>query len=68
MRTAPHVHMETSFAYQRQGIVSDCYHLKIAIDSYNENWNKSGKPIQGYFDFRDDLTELEIGANHRNAA
>jgi len=68
MRTAPHVHMETSFAHQRQGIVSDCYHLKLAIDSYNENWNKSGKPIQGYFDFRDDLVELEIGANQRSAA
>ncbi len=68
MRTATHLHMETSFAHQRQQIVSDCYHLKIAIDSYNENWNKTGKPIQGCFDFRDDLAELEIDTNRRSAA
>jgi hypothetical protein len=69
-RTANHAHMETSFAHQRQQIVGNCYHLKLAIDSYNENWNKSGKPIQGYFDFRDDLIELELEAatNHQSAA
>ena len=70
MRTAKHAHMETSFAHQRQQIVGNCYHLKLTIDSYNENWNTSGKPIQGYFDFRDDIIELELGSatNQRSAA
>jgi len=70
MRTATHVHMETSFAHQRQQIIGNCYHLKLAIDSFNENWNKTGRPIQGYFDFRDDLAELEleIDTNRRSAA
>jgi hypothetical protein len=68
MRTAPHVHMEISFAHTRQQVVSQCHQLKLAIDSYNENWNKTGKPIQGYFDFRDDLIELEMGAKQPRAA
>jgi hypothetical protein len=70
MRTAKHEHMETSFAHQRQQIVGNCYHLKSAIDSYNENWNKSGRPIQGYFDFTDDLAELKLenNSNQRSAA
>jgi hypothetical protein len=67
MRTAPHVHMEISFAHMRQQVVSRCHQLKLAIDSYNQNWNKTGKPIQGYFDFRDDLIELEMGAKPRAA-
>jgi hypothetical protein len=70
MRTATHEHMEISFAHQRQQIVGNCYHLKSAIDSYNENWNKSGRPIQGCFDFIDDLAELELQnkTNRRSAA
>lgn len=68
MRTASHLHMETSFAHQRQQIVANCHHLKMAIESYNENWNKSGRPIQGCFDFRDDLAELEIEAKQPHAA
>ena len=68
MRTAKHVHMETSFAHTRQQIVSQCHQLKTAIDSYNQNWNTSGKPIQGCFDFRDDLSELEMQANQSRAA
>jgi hypothetical protein len=68
MRTATHEHMETSFAHQRQQIVNDCYHLKITIDSYNENWNKTGRPVQGCFDFRNDLIELGIGTNQQRAA
>jgi hypothetical protein len=59
MRSATHLHMRTSFAYKRQLIVSDCWQLKLEIDSYNENFNKE-KPVQTTFDFTDDLTELEI--------
>jgi len=61
MRTAGHRHMQMAFAYKRQLIVSDCRQLKLEIDSYNENYNKE-KPIQGFFDFTDDLAELEIQA------
>jgi len=61
MRSATHLHMQTSFAYKRQLIVSDCWQLKLEIDSYNENFNKA-KPIQSIFDFSDDLAELEIQA------
>jgi hypothetical protein len=61
MRSASPKHMETSFAYKRQLIVSDCWQLKLEIDSYNENYNK-GALIQGVFDFTDDMAELEIQA------
>ena len=42
----------------------DCRQLKLDLDSYNQNFN-SGKPIQGVFDFTDDLTELELGAKRK---
>jgi DNA-binding transcriptional regulator PaaX len=61
MRSATHLHMQTAFAYKRQLIVSDCWQLKMEIDSYNENYNKA-EPIQSVFDFIDDLAELEIQA------
>jgi len=61
MRSARPEHMQTSFAYKRQLIVSDCWQLKLEIDSYNENYNK-GKLVQTVFDFNDDLAELEIEA------
>ena len=61
MRSARPEHMHTSFAYKRQLIVSDCWQLKLEIDSYNENYNK-GKLVQTVFDFNDDLAELEIQA------
>jgi hypothetical protein len=69
MRSASHEHIRTSFAYKRQLIVSDCRQLKLEIDSYNENYN-TGRPIQGIFDFTDDMTELEIQskANRAHAA
>lgn len=59
MRSASHGHMEMAFAYKRQLIVSDCWQLKLEIDSYNENYN-NGRPIQGVFNFTDDMSELEI--------
>lgn len=66
MRTAEPVHMETSFAHTRQQIASSCYQLKTAIDSYNENWNKTDRPVQGHFDFRDDIEEMEIEARTKS--
>jgi len=63
MRTATHTHMEISFAHRRQEIVGDCRQLKVDIDSYNENYcPRDSRPIQGVFDFTDDLTELELEA------
>jgi hypothetical protein len=68
IREAKHEHMEMAFAYKRQLIVSDCRQLKLEIDSYNQNYN-SGRPIQGIFDFTNDLIEAEIQINEsRNAA
>jgi hypothetical protein len=69
LRTAEHTHMEMAFAHRRQQVVADCRQLKLDIESYNQNYNKTDRPIQGYFDFTDDLTELELGAGgHRHAA
>jgi hypothetical protein len=67
MRSASHKHMRTSFASKRQLIVSDCWQLKIEIDSYNENFNKE-KPVQTVFDFTDDLAELEIQSKQARQA
>jgi hypothetical protein len=69
LRTADHTHMEMAFAQRRQQVVGDCRQLKVDIDSYNQNYNKTDQPIQGYFDFTDDLAELELEAgNHSKAA
>jgi len=68
MRTADPIHVETSFAHARTQIANTCFQLKTAIDSYNENWNKTGRPVQGYFDFTDDMTEMEIEARQHRAA
>lgn len=60
MRTATHNHMEMAFSHRRQQIVGDCRQLKTDIDSYNDNYRPSEeRPIQGVFDFTDDLLELE---------
>lgn len=68
MRSAAREHMEASFAYKRQLIFSDCRQLKLEIDSYNENFN-TGRPIQGKFDFTNDLLEDEQDTgDSRNAA
>jgi hypothetical protein len=69
LRTADYAHMETAFAHRRQQVVGDCRQLKVDIDSYNENYNRTDRPIQGCFDFTDDLAELELEAgNHPKAA
>ena len=68
MRSATREHMETAFAYKRQLIFSDCRQLKLEIDSYNQNFN-TGRPIQGKFDFTNDLIEDEQDTgDSRNAA
>ena len=58
--------MELAFANRRQQIVMDCRQLKLDLDSYNQNFN-TGKPIQGVFDFTDDLYELELGEKDKSA-
>jgi hypothetical protein len=78
MRTAEPLHMASSFTNQRNQMVNICHQLKQSIDSYNENWNKTGRPYQGKFDFTNDLAELELEerskaeakarANRKNAA
>jgi len=60
MRTASHKHMHMAFQNRRQQIVQDCYKLKLDADSYNENYNQTGKAIQMVFDFAPDLAELEV--------
>ncbi len=51
--------MQTAFQQRRQQIVGDCRQLKTDVDSYNENANPDTS-IQMVFDFRQDLTELEV--------
>lgn len=58
MRTMPREHMALSFQQRRRSIVSDCIHLKIDLDSYNDNLNP-GKVIQMEFNFAQDLIEAE---------
>lgn len=59
IRTAEPRHMQTAFQQRRQQIVGDCRQLKTDVDSYNENANPDTS-IQMVFDFRQDLTELEV--------
>ncbi len=59
LRTAPREHMEIAFAQRRQQVVADCAQLKRDVDSYNDNFNKKGEPVQMVFDFTMDLAELE---------
>jgi len=55
-----------AFAHRRQQIVGDCRQLKMDIDSYNENYRANDeRPIQGVFDFTDDLVELELRSKRR---
>jgi len=55
----PREKMQVSFQQRRHQVLGDCRQLKTDIDSYNENYNTSGIPIQMSFDFTDDLAELE---------
>ncbi len=57
--TASRGHMQASVQQRRQGIVSDCYRLKMDVDSFNE-FRSPNDPIAIFFDFTEDLEELEI--------
>jgi len=59
IRSASREHMEVSFQQRRKGIVSDCFQLKMDVDSYNEN-RSPGRPIQLELDFAMDVAEREI--------
>jgi len=58
MRNATPDHMKGAFRLRRQQIVGDCRQLKTDVDSYNQNFS-SAEAIQIYFDFTEDLEELE---------
>lgn len=57
---ATHDFMVVSFQQTRRRIVDDCVRLKTDIDSYNENENMNGEPIQTSFNFTRDVEEKEI--------
>ncbi len=50
--------MEAAFKLRRLQVLGDCKHLKIDVDSFNDN-NRFGARIQMEFDFTRDLEELE---------
>lgn len=60
MRTASPEHIRVGFQQRREQILGECKHLKMAVDSYNDNLN-NGEPLQMIFDFTADLMELEAG-------
>jgi hypothetical protein len=59
MGKASRSHMEKSFSQRREAIVSDCYHLKIDVDAYNDA-NPGEEAIQLELDFTDDVAEREV--------
>jgi hypothetical protein len=59
MRDRQRDFMETSLQHRRGLILRDCRHLKIDLDSFNENYN-DGNPVQMSFDFTLDVQELEL--------
>jgi hypothetical protein len=61
LRTAPRSHMLLSFQQRRQGIVSDCWQMKMDVESYND-LRPNNPPIQVVFDFTMDLAEKEAAA------
>lgn len=74
IRTAEPQHMRVALQQRREQIVGDCTQLRKDVDSYNENWNKSGTPINLVLDFGADVAERQavedLGAtkNRRAAA
>jgi hypothetical protein len=59
MGFAPHDHMEKSFAWRRNQVIDDCFHLKTDIDVYNETLKDQRQRIQLVLDFTDDIAERE---------
>ncbi len=58
--TASPDYMQASLQQRRRLILADCQQLRTDVDSYNENYNKSGEPVQTSFDFTDDLLESAL--------
>jgi len=52
--------MQASLQQRRRLILADCQQLKTDVDSYNDNFNRSGVLVQTSFDFREDLTEADL--------
>jgi hypothetical protein len=61
IHVAPREHMAVAFQQRRQQIVGDCWQLKQDVDSFNDNV-RPVEPIQAYFDFTEDLEEMEAVA------
>jgi hypothetical protein len=59
MGFAPHDHMEKSFAWRRNQVIDDCFHLKTDIDVYNDTLKDQRQRIQLILDFTDDIAERE---------
>ncbi|SRR5258708_5293304 len=59
MGHAPHDHMEKSFAWRRNQIIDDNFHLKTDIDVYNDMVKGKREPIQLVLDYTDDVVERE---------
>ena len=74
IRTADPQHMRIAFHQRREQIVGDCTQLKKDVDSYNQNWNSTGRPVNLVLDFSDDVAEREAveqaysSRDRRNAA
>jgi hypothetical protein len=60
IHTAPREHMVVAFDQRRDQIIADCAQLKADIDSYNENQNIAGEPIQLRLDFTRDVEEYVL--------
>jgi len=59
IRSADPQHMTIALQQRREQIVGDCVQLSKDVDSYNENWNRSGTPINLVLDFSDDVAERQ---------
>jgi hypothetical protein len=60
IHTAPREHMVIAFDQRRDQIIADCAQLKADIDSYNQNQNIGGDPVQLRLDFTRDVHEYEL--------
>lgn len=57
IRTATAEQMEYAFGRERELLVQLLTQIKTDLESFNENWNKSGKPVVFIFDFTEDVQE-----------
>jgi hypothetical protein len=62
IHTASREHMDVAFQQRREQIVADCVQLRTDVDSYNENQNSDGEPLQLGLDFTVDVEEYILGA------